>query len=230
MRFLRSALPIVIAIAVLTIGQAAAGSVAPQRRTRVVVWSPLTALSDVIQADDDIVELVSPFEDPFPDPHPLSVSELVRRFTGRAAVVAVVQVRDSKGELDLQGVSPQTRLSVQIRDVLRVSTRFHAHKGDVLDVVMFGGEVTVGRVTVRMGLHGGDMSELPAGQYVMFLEQVDGVMEAFHTPTLVQGQRLIYPRFFNQPPHRPNPLSQLSFDELKRLVRNAPRNTGPVGL
>lgn len=202
-------------------------------KVRELLWNPIIPIRERLLPDDEVVELVSPFNDVVVDPSVRNVPTLIRSLTAQSDLVALVDVVEVVGVLEKNFQScPDTKMRGAIREVLQHSTTFEAAANQPLEATALRGSVRVGSVLVRMGLHPPrDLDPLPTpATYLLFLQESDGELRVIHAPLRVVDGRLTYPWSYQRAPLKSEPLAGLKVADVAKRVRKSPRMRGPIGL
>jgi hypothetical protein len=134
-----------------------------------------------------------------------------------------VDVREVGALLVDHGTWVHTRLAGVVQAVLRSSQENTMVRGRVLDIQLDGGELSIGKVVVKVGIP----LLLPSHRsYLLFLRanRDTGVLSPTHTPLLIEKGKLVGPR---QAESRiegpPDPLQGLTLKEVIADVQDVTR-------
>jgi hypothetical protein len=194
-----------------------------QSPVRQLQWHSGQRIADQLLPDDQEVVITRDFEDAVRPSKPLTVRQVIDAAAVGADLVAVVDVGTVDTVLSLHDTWVDTRLIGTIQTILRTSKSHHFRLRQRIEAHVPGGEIVVAGVLVKA--HDAvpvAARQLPAGRsYLLFLEEIQGVLYDVHAPVLVKGGKLTYPLPYSSPYEPPNTLEKLSLSEVTKMVRSA---------
>ena len=129
-------------------------------RIRWVDREPGTRLMDLLRANDGILEVVDQRPDGMPPPpappgHPDQGKSRLQLVCERAALIALVRVRSQQGALTVSGDWVDTTIRGEVVEIVKNAQPEPVAIGEEVVLTGIGGEVSVGRQTLR-AYHNGD--------------------------------------------------------------------------
>lgn len=136
-------------------------------------------IKDYLRASDESLEIVDdqpqglvPPRPPVGDPD--YAKEPLQMLTERRPIVLMVKVVSTQGQLTKTEDAVETVLQCEIVEVIKSPRLGMYHDGDVVSIVSAGGELAVGRTTVRAYLRGMNQPWRRGETYVVFLNEANG--------------------------------------------------------
>jgi hypothetical protein len=147
-------------------------------------------IKDYLRPSDESLEIVDdqpqglvPPSPPVGDPD--NAKEPLQMLAERRPIVLMVKVVSTRGQLAKTEDALETLVQGEVVEVIKSPRPGMYHYGDAVEIVSAGGELVIGRTTVRANLRGMNQPWRIGETYVVFLNEASG-----HTFTAATGEWL----------------------------------------